>query len=260
MRSALLSLAFLCASASASAHAQLLRVYEYAQPAQGVPELSLWDSFVPHSGHAYTFFGEQRSRDGLWMHALEAEIGVTPNLVLGAYVDAERPNGASLAYTQARVLFRYAFLRKHDLPVDVGIYVEYYLPRPEYGPEHVELRVILERDFGDFTLRANPILDKVTSGDSLSAVEFEYAVGIYFRRFLLLQPGIEAFGSTGELQSPDHARDQRHQLFGVIDLRLFGGALRWHLGAGYGYSHGADDLTIKSILSYEPSPSFALVR
>ncbi|HEY2734213.1 MAG TPA: hypothetical protein VGI70_09515 [Polyangiales bacterium] len=258
MRTIGLALALL--TASATAHAQLLRVYEYEQPAQGTPEFSLWNSWVPKSGRQYSFLGKERERDGLWMHALEVEYGVTPNLAFGAYVDAERPEAARFAYTQARLLFRYAFLRKHDLPIDVGIYVEYYLPRPEYGPEHVELRLILERDFADFSLRVNPMLDKVTSGDSISSVEFEYAAGIYYRRLLCFQPGIEAFGSTGELQSPERARHQQHQLFGVIDLRFFGGALRWHLGAGYGYSRGADDLTIKSILSYEPAPSFALVR
>jgi hypothetical protein len=241
-----------------TAHAQLLRVYAYEQPAAGMPELSLWDSYVPKSGAQYTFFGHERSRDGLFVHALEVELGVTPNFALGAYADAEQPDGAAFTYTQTRLLARYAIARKRDLPIDIGIYAEYYMPRPDYQPEHLELRVILEKDLGDFTLRANPIFDKVTSGEHIEAIEFEYAAGVYYRRFLLLQPGVEAFGSTGELQDPHRARNQTHQVFAVIDLRFFGGWLHWHIGAGYGYTHAADDFTIKSILSYEPAPSFPL--
>lgn len=245
---------------ASTAHAQLLRVYGYEQPAAGLPELSLWDSYVPKSGNDYSFFGRQRSRDGLFMHALEVELGVTPNMALGAYVDAEQPDGAAFTYTQTRLLFRYAIARKRDLPIDIGIYAEYYMPRPDYQPEHLELRVILEKDLGDFTLRANPIFDKVTSGDHIEALEFEYAAGVYYRRVLLVQPGIEAFGSIGELQDPHRASKQQHQVFAVLDWRFFGGWLHWHVGAGYGYTRAADDFTIKSILSYEPSPSFSFTQ
>ena len=256
-RGALLALALLWA---APASAQLQRVYGFELPAPGVPELSLWTGYVAKSDRRAVFFGAERKRHGLWAHALEAEIGVTPQLALGGYVDAEQPDGVAFTYTQARLLARYDLLRKHDLPVDIGFYAEYYLPRPDYGPEHLELRVILEKDLGDFTLRANPILDKATSGKDLEATEFEYAAGVYYRRWELLQPGIEAFGGTGPLQHPHRARNQRHELYAVLDLRLWHSALHWHLGAGVGVTRGADDVTIKSILSYEPAPSYALVR
>lgn len=248
-----------CCAVTHVVQAQLLRVYGYEQPAAGMPELTLWNSFVPKSGTEYTFFGREYSRDRLFMHALELELGVTSNLALGAYVDAEQPDGAHFTYTRTRLLFRYAFARKQDLPIDVGVYVECYLPRPEYEAEHIELRVILEKDLGDFRLLANPILDKTVSGEAIPGVEFEYAAGVYYRRILLLQPGIEAFGSVGELQDPHRAQKQRHQVFAVLDLRFFGGWLHWHIGAGYGYTRAADDFTIKSILSYEPAPSFPAV-
>jgi hypothetical protein len=254
---ALLALAFLLVSAGPAA-AQLERVYGFELPAPGMPELSLWTGYVAKSDRRAPFFGRERAREGLWAHAIEAELGITPQLALGAYLDAEQPDGEAFTYTQARLVARYNLMRKHDLPIDIGFYAEYYLPRPGYGPEHLELRVTLEKDLGDFRVRVNPILDKVTSGQALDPTELEYAAGAYFRRWELLQPGIEAFGSTGPLQRPHRAAKQRHMLYAVIDLRLWNSALHWHLGAGLGFTRGADDLTIKSILSYEPAPSYAL--
>ena len=86
-----------------------------------LPEPSLWDSYVAKSDTDYSFFGQQRSRDGLFMHALEVELGVTPNLPLGAFVDAEQPNGAGFTYTRKRGCCFATPSRKRDVPIDIGI-------------------------------------------------------------------------------------------------------------------------------------------
>ncbi len=44
---------------------------------------------------------------------------------------------------------------------DTAIYVEYYIPKKEYKDyEELEIRLIFEKDFGNFRLDINPMIEK----------------------------------------------------------------------------------------------------
>lgn len=246
-----IALSFLWITGEASA--QLYKVYGWSTPEQGEIELVYWTSFIASSDLSYQFFDKEVNRDNLWAHSFEVEYGITDRFTVAAYFDFEDPADASFRYIRTRaVFFRYRFLEKGQRFIDPAIYVEYYIPSREYADyEELEVRLILEKDVGDLRVVFNPMFEKKTSGsESQEGFEFNYAVGIYYRKYNMLQPGIEFYGKTGELSHFKSWDEQRHHIFPTLDLR-FGRGMHWHGGVGFGLTNGSDKLTFKSIFSVE---------
>lgn len=237
---------------SPKSKAQLYKVYGYDTAEQGEVEAVLWNSYVAQSDGTHAFFGDTVDREGLWAHTLEMEVGLTDRLMIAGYLDLLDPAGESPSFTRSRAVFlRYRFAESGEFFFDPAVYAEYYVPRSSYrSTETLELRLILERRLGVFDLRLNPIFEKATSGEEIEeGVEFEYAAGIYFGGFDAVQPGLEFHGEAGEFSGFEPTAEQTHYLFPTLDAEL--GKLEWHLGAGVGLTDASDDVTIKSILSYE---------
>jgi len=234
-------------------YGQFYKVYGYKTRAENEAEIVLWNSYIAQSDNSYFFFGKEVDRKGLWAHSAEIEYGITNRLTVAVYFDFEDPSEESLTYIRTRaVFFRYQFAKKGDFFFDPAIYVEYYIPRKDYkNYEELEVRLILEKDIGDFRIDLNPMFEKKTSGNKISeGFEFNYAVGLYYRKYRSVQPGIEFYGKMGEMSDLKPWEAQRHVIFPVIDFR-FGPGFHWHLGAGVGLTDASDKLTIKSIFSYE---------
>jgi len=232
--------------------AQLYKVYGWDTAEQGEVELVLWNSYIAQSSGRRAFFDKTVDREGLWAHTLEVEVGLTDRLMLAGYLDFRDPEGESFSFVRSRAVFlRYRFAEKGEFLFDPAVYLEYYVPRSSYeDSEKIEVRLILERALGDFDLRLNPIFEKKTSGEDIEeGVEFEYRTGIYYGAFEIVQPGLEFHGEAGEFNGFEPVAEQTHLVFPTVDFEI--GEVEWHLGAGFGLTDPSDDVTIKSILSYE---------
>jgi len=97
----------------------------------------------------------------------------------------------------------------------------------------------------------NPMFEKKTSGsEAHEGLEFNYAVGLYYKKYRAFQPGLEYYGKYGEISHFKEFKAQRHYIFPTLDLR-FGPGFHWHLGVGFGFSDASDNITVKSIFSYK---------
>jgi hypothetical protein len=254
-------------TAAASAQAQFFfKVYPYKTADAGAVEVSYWSTFIPSSGGEVEFHnGERYSRDDLWAHSVELEYGLSHKFTIGYYADLLHPESDNLQYIQSKLLARYRLFEKHELPVDLALYGEYIIPERDYsGSEKFEFRLVIEKDFGPWRVDLNPILEKATSGDDVEeGLELAYAAGIYYENMgdgiwwtdhLHLVPGLEFYGSVGELAAAGGWEERRHYLFPVIDVfipRYSDWKVHWNFGPGFGLSDAADDLVIKSILTAE---------
>lgn len=244
---------FFFSSIVMSAYPQFFKVYGYGTRAENEAEIVLWNTYIADSDLNMTFFGKPVEREGLWAHSIELEYGITDRLTIAAYLDFEDPPGRSFQYTRARaVFFRYRFADKGSFFIDPAIYIEYYVPRKSYeDSEELEIRLILEKDIGNVRIILNPMFEKKTSGSEVNeGLEFNYAFGIYYRKYRSIQPGLEFFGKMGEISDFKPRNQQRHWVFPTVDFR-FGPGFHWQIGAGWGLTDAADSLTIKSIFSYE---------
>jgi hypothetical protein len=233
-------------------NAQFFKVYPYATAEAGEKELVYWYSYI-QSDHNYSFFGKEVSRQGLMAHSLELEYGLSNKWTAGIYFDFEQPKGEDIRHIRTKALmFHGRFWEKAERPIDLGLYVEYILPRKDYkNAEQIEIKWILEKDFRFHSIVLNPTFEKNISGPNVDeGVEFALNGGWYFRRSLVVQPGVEFFSKWGELGEMHPFDETRSYIFPAIDI-IMGkkGRLNWHTGVGFGLTDTADNLIVKSILS-----------
>ncbi len=177
-----------------------LEVYPYRTAARGELEIE--------STSAYTVQGTDNPRDGnkdLARTSLEASYGLTDHLEIAAYADAVRDPARNHALTFAgqRYHLRASFFQKGELPVDLGAYIEYELPKMDEDRREIELRVIAEKDFGRWTLDVNPIFEKVIRGENTSAGwKLMYASALIYRLNETFQPRLEWYGEVGQINHP----------------------------------------------------------
>ena len=245
---------------SFSLHAQFYKVYGYQPVEAGELELVLWNSYIPSSNLSYNYFGNQRSREGLWAHSIELEYGLSNKFGVALYFDFEDPKDDSLKFIRTKALMaHWAFFDKGSRPLDIALYLEYIIHNKNYkNYEELEVRLILEKDIGAFRLDLNPIFEKKTSGAEVDeGLEFNYAAGLYYlidgdgilvNKNLVIRPGLEFYGKMGEIADPKPGAQQQHYIFPTLDF-LIGKSLKWHLGVGFGLTDASDKITIKSILS-----------
>lgn len=234
------------------AEARHFKVYGYQGPEAGEIELVYWTDYIVGSDGRMPFFGKAADREGLFAHTFEIEYGVTDRWTVAGYADFEQPSGESLKFVQWRAVFaRYRFFERGARFFDTAIYLEYYFPDAGWhgeSNEKVEARLILEKPLGPAVLRLNPKLEKTVSGpDVEEGIEFEYAASLYAGLTPTLRPGIELYGSMGEVSNFKSGDAQEHYLVPAVTWRLFP-HVAWNVGVAFGLTDASDDLTIKSIL------------
>ena len=72
--------------------------------------------------------------------------------------------------------------------------------RPQFDDADLELELkpIIEKDFGRFSLIVNPVFEKPLYGRGHDqGFEFGYRNGIYYRWMRYLSPGVEFYGGVG---------------------------------------------------------------
>jgi hypothetical protein len=235
-----------------SSFSQFYRIYPYMTAEAGEKELVYWLSAI-HSDHQYEFFGEEVDRNGLTAHSIELEYGLSNKWTVGLYLDYEQPAGKPLKHVKTKALmFHGRFWEKGERPVDLGLYVEYILPRKGYKEsEEIEIKWILEKDWGFHTFVLNPTFEKKISGpDVVERVEFALNGGWYYKKMEGIQPGLELYSKMGELYDMHPLNESKVYLFPTLDV-TFGkkGRIIWHTGAGFGLTRPADNFVFKSILA-----------
>ena len=228
------------------------RVYQYDTPLAGWLELNLWNTYMAKSNQEFDHFGEIHGREGLFAQSIEAEYGLTDNLSLAGCADFVDPHGGDFEFAQGRVEARYRFAQRYDWPVNLAVYAEYYFPRHDFSDsQELETRIIADKDFNDLRVALNAIFSKDTTGSEASSqVKMSYAAGVYYRRWLNFQPGLEYYVDFGEIGKIPSFDRQHHEIFATADVRFSPNWL-WHVGVGVGLTSKSDELIVKSMLTYE---------
>lgn len=234
--------------------AQFYQVYGYTTPDANEKELVYWTTYIPSSDQSYAYFGDTVSRQGMFAHSLELEYGITNNLTVALYLDFEHPKGQDFKWIRTKaVMLYYQLFQKNFLPVDLALYAEYKLPRKGYKTsEEIEFKLIMEKDVKFHRFILNPTFEKKISGEDVSeGVEFILNGAYAFLKNPSFQPRLEYYSKMGELYDMPAYSEQKNYIFPSFDL-FFGkyGQFRWHAGIGFGLTDPADNIIVKSILSW----------
>jgi hypothetical protein len=253
----LLSIPLLCPRRAA---AQLdpweFEVYPYATEQRGMIELES-DNAVVANGHSQggngTAAGTFRSQ-GMWYNGNE--------LTYGSLIGS-RPPPTSTSPSQAATGFggratssacAAGFLMKTCcLSISAGMSSSEWHKRPQSDDTDLELELkpIVEKDFGRLALVANPVFEKVLLGVGHDhGFEFGYRNGIYYRWMRYLSPGVEFYGGIGLIDDNDPLSQQQHYIFPVIWGEMPHG-IEYSVGPGFGLTTGSDHVIMKFNLELE---------
>ena len=248
----LISILFL--SSSLLVKTQFYQVYGYLTPDANEKELVYRTTYIPSSDQSHAYFGDTISRQGMFAHSLELEYGITNNLTVAIYFDFEHPKGQDFKWVRTKaVMLYYQLFQKNLLPVDLALYAEYKLPRKGYKEsEEIEFKLIMEKDIKYHRIILNPTFEKKISGEDVTeGVEFILNGAYTYVKNTKFQPRLEYYSKMGELYDMPSYSEQKNYIFPSFDL-FFGkyGQFRWHAGLGFGLTNPADNVIVKSILSW----------
>jgi hypothetical protein len=253
----LLSVPFMWATRAA---AQLdpweFEVYPYATEPRGMLEVET-DNAVVANGHSEggegTAAGDFRSQ-GMWYNGNEFTYGLTDRIEAAAYLDFAQPGGHGFWWAGDKFRLRGRLFDEETLPLNLGWYLEFeYHKTPQFDDAswELELKPIMEKDFGRFSFIANPVFEKVLSGvGKKQGFEFGYRNGVYYRWMRYLSPGVEFYGGVGLIDDNDPLSEQQHYIFPVIWGQLPRG-IEYSVGPGFGLTRGSDHVIIKFNLGLE---------
>jgi hypothetical protein len=230
-------------------------VYPAKTLSRGMIEIESLNSVVAN-GHRN---GEEGTSKGtlpsqsMWRTAFEATYGLTDRIEAAAYLNLAKPRGNNLQYAGSKFRLRGSLFDQGQLPIDLGWYIELEYNRvPKFDDQklELELRPIIQRDFGDFSLMLNPIFEKILVGsEAKEGFEFGYAHGIYYRWMRALTPGIEFYGGIGMIKHPDPSKEQQHYIFPVVRGESHG--IEYSVGPGFGLTRGSDRVIVRFNLGLE---------
>ena len=230
-------------------------VYPYKTLGGGMIEVESLNSVVAR-GHRQAELGTSGGTlpsQSMWRTAVEVAYGLTDRIEVAAYVNLAKPRGGDLQYAGAKFRLRGSLFDQGQLPVDLGWYIELaYARTPKFDDQklELELRPIIQRDFGDFSVMLNPIFEKILFGsEAKEGFEFGYAHGIYYRWMRALTPGIEFYGGIGMIKHPDPSKEQQHYIFPVVRGESHG--IEYSVGPGFGLTRGSDRVIVKFNLGLE---------
>lgn len=198
---------------TSSAHAMEyfeLEVYGYETASPGEKELENFTS-VSSGG------GEEEAVSAV-RSSFEFNYGLTEKTEIAGYADFTKVSNAPMSFAGTRLRTRTRFFEKGEKSLDLGAYAELSFPRGGDTQIEGELRGIIEKDLGRWTVTVNPILEKglKSKGEAESELEFNYATSVSYRVNPVLRPHLDLFG---ELESGAIL------LSSALDLRLGHGVI-----------------------------------
>lgn len=237
-------------TASAQVDPWEFEVYPYATEQRGVLEIEMLDAAVPngHNQGGNGLSSGTYATQGAWFNSYEFTYGLTDRIEAAAYIDNTLVSGHGYWYSGSKYRLRGRLFDPGVLPVDIGWYAElewHKIYEFDNAALEIEFKPILEKDFGRFSLMANPTFEKpITGPDKNRGFEFGYATGLYYRWQRYLSPGLEFYGGIGLIDDSDPLCEQQHYIFPVGWGELPHG-IEYSIGPGFGFTRNSDHVLVK---------------
>lgn len=209
--------------------------------------------FELHSN--FTFKGENNVVEGVRpsYHALHETLeithGITENFELGFYIFTNYTSPYGYKVIGSHIRPRICVPEKWKWPVGVSLSTEFGYQRQEYSSDtwSIEIRPIVDKQFGNFYISFNPTLGiglKGISNDHTPGFEPNLKASYTIKKIAL---GLEYYGDIGQLDQSSSFSQQAHALFIAADLYL---DPKWevNLGPGFGLTKATDGFVFKLLV------------
>jgi hypothetical protein len=176
----------------------------------------------------------------------ELTVPITLHFSLGTMVlTAVRPGHIAPEYAGARVIPHLYAPESWNLPVKLGLTAEFSWSNERYAERtpNIELKPVIEKEFGRFQLDLNPSIEGALYRGS--HWNFEPSLRFAYRSSRSLSPGLEYYSELGSLSGLLPSSEQTHQIYPTVDWTL-NTNVHWHFGIGLGLTPAGDQLVYKT--------------
>ncbi len=192
---------------------------------------------------------DDESKDGAWVQKAAIYYGATERVQLEIEGEFEQEGDSNEVDFSALALEGKVMLTERgQYWIDVGFKGAYEINMLG-GPDVIEGKLLLAKDAGKFTHRANLILEREVGEDSSDETEGGLAWSSRYNYSEKFEPGFELHSGFGELARTGGFDEQDHRLGPAIYGKL--GPVKYDAGYLFGISDDAPDGTFKAILEYE---------
>lgn len=241
-------ISLLVAAGHAFAQTDEIQVYDAAVADKGKLNLMLHNNFTPKGLKDAAFPGAVVSNHA-FVGVAEWAYGVTDWFEQGLYLPLYSYS-PSTGGTYNGFKIRELFARPHadDHKFFYGVNFEFSVNQKQWDTRRYtsEVRPIVGVHLKPVDIIVNPILDTSFTG-GFKGLDFAPAVRVAYNFSEKWAGAVEEYGDYGELRNFYSARDQSHQIWGVVNRK--GKSFDIETGIGFGVTSASDRVTLKFMIS-----------
>jgi hypothetical protein len=183
--------------------------------------------------------------------------GATPWWFTEAYVKYHKEPGERTRYDAFEWENKFQLTETNKYPVDLGMLVEFEVPRDRDEGYELKLGPLMQFDTGALRWNTNVFLERSfrTRGDEASVTEMKYQAQVSYHLPNGLDVGVQAFGDLGKWNDWAPREEQSHRIgpavFGKVKLGEGRQAIRWNAAWLFGASDAAADNAFRLQAEYE---------
>lgn len=204
----------------------------------------------------YTFRGSRKTINGVLptqdaLHeTLEITHGFSSTFEMGFYIFTSARHSYGWSFVGTHIRPRWRAPESWKLPVGLSVSAEFGYQRSAFSEDTwtLELRPIIDKQFGRWYFAFNPTFDKSFQGPGhREGFGFSPAAKVSYDLSKKVTVGLEYYGSFGETFNFGNFDGQQHQIFPTVDLNL-GEDWEFNAGLGWGLTKSTDGLIFKCII------------
>ena len=202
--------------------------------------------------------GTTTEEDGIFptQHAahetIELTHGFTPWFETGFYLFTSIQPDAGWKWVGDHIRPRIRVPESWQVPVGLSLSLEVGYQQRSFSTDTwtLELRPIIDKQWGPWYVSLNPVFDRSLQGENVHrGFAFSPNAKVSYALTPTISGGLEYYGGLGPVTAFDPLRQQQQQLFPVVDLNL-GPQWECNVGVGFGLTPATDRLLVKVIVGY----------
>ena len=182
-----------------------------------------------------------------WFAEVEAELDREPR---GLNEDTGEEENHPYEYGATSIENVFQLTEQGQYFVDLGLFFEYGWASHHEDTDHIETKILLEKQWGDFIHRLNVGFEKETGGGEKEGLNPGFSWQTLYRLRQEFEPGFEIHSEFGPAKEQGPYQEQEHMIGPVVEGRIFRN-LKYNVGYLFGISDAAPAGELKCNLEWE---------
>ena len=184
-------------------------------------------------------------------HELSLEAGLTPRWELALNGDFIKDTHNSLKLSGTEIESRFQFSETGENWLDSGLLAAYSFSTQSHQPDYLEVKLLLQKDFGKITSTANiGFTQDVGRYAASGGADYVVLTNTRYRVNEYVQPGIELQSDLGQGHNLSHFDQQSHYIGPALYGKLFG-SFKYQAAYLAGISDTAAQSAARILVEYE---------